>query len=126
MKKQWVYIGKVVLGLVLLLGMMGAAIGLPALALTGTFLHFALGGLIVSVLLVAFVLQQLYRSMDELQQLQHQQACTRTALQLFVLMAVLGMLQANAWIPMFNQAWMVAAMVALWGVNLMFADRAYH
>jgi len=70
-------------------------------------------------------LRWVYLRRDELQRLHHQQACVTSMAILASACAVLGILQANQLLPLFNQFWTFGLLIAVWGVQLMLADRRY-
>lgn len=67
----------------------------------------------------------IYLRRDELQRLHHQQACVTSMAILASACALLGILQANQLLPLFNQFWTFGLLIAVWGVQLMLADRRY-
>lgn len=70
---------------------------------------------------IAWVLSQ----RDELQRLHHQQASVGTLAVLASAFTVIGILQTNQWLPLFNQFWTMGLLLATWGIRLMWADRSF-
>jgi hypothetical protein len=112
------YLIKVLLGIALLGFEVLVALGLPEAVISVA--------LVVTMLMQVPLIRWLYGRADELRQLMHRQACTRTLAWLAAGSGVAGVLQANGLIPVFNQFWMLGALVAMWGVQLMLADRPHH
>lgn len=71
------------------------------------------------------IIRMVYRRMDELQRVLHQQASMNTLSILASDCCLIGILQANQVIPLFNQFWSLGLIIVLWGINLMLADRSY-
>jgi hypothetical protein len=120
------YLIKVLLGLALLALEVLVALGLPELTLSTTARQAVIIVLVLTMLMQVRLIRWLYGRADELQQLMHRQACARSLAWLAAGSGIAGVLQANGVIPAFNQFWMLAALVALWGVQLMLADRPHH
>ena len=63
--------------------------------------------------------------MDELQQKMHENSSVFTVTALLSLLGILGVLQAYHIIPLFNQFWILGAIIVIWGVSLSFYDESY-
>lgn len=120
------YLIKVLLGLALLILEVVVALGLPDLVMDATARQAVIVLLVLTMLMQVPLIRWLYGRADELQQLMHRQACARSLAWLAAGCGMVGVLQANGLIPAFNQFWMLAALVALWSVQLMLADRPHH
>lgn len=124
--RQVPYLIKVLLGLALLMLEVLVALGLPDAALGTTARQGVIAALVLIMLMQVQLMRWLYARADELRQLMHRQACARTLAWLAAGSGIAGVLQANGVIPLFNQFWILGALVALWGVQLMWADRPHH
>lgn len=85
--------------------------------------HLAFTGLALLLCGVTPVMWLAYRGMDELNRSLHQQASAITYPVCAVSCGIVGLLQANDLLPLFNLLWVVGAQVAGWGVALMLCDR---
>lgn len=122
---QPAYLLKIILGLLVVAGLIVAAYELSLFNLSPLTRDLLLGILIiVSAAIVPFV-RRVYIKMDELQKLQHQNACVASLPIIAAAAAILGILQANDWIAEFNQFWTLGLVVGVWAINLMLADRRY-
>ncbi len=124
--RQMRYMIKVLFGLALLALELLIALGLPYAAMGATTRQVAIVTLALIMLMQVQLVHWLYGRADELRQLIHRQACTRSLPWLAVGCGVAGLLQANGVIPIFNQFWTLGVLVALWGLQLMLADRPHH
>jgi hypothetical protein len=120
------YLIKVLLGLALLSLVALVALRLPDLALGATARQAVIVLLVLILWMQVPLIRWLYGRADELRQLMHRQACASSLAWLAAGNGIAGVLQANGVIPTFNQFWALAALVALWGVQLMLADRRHH
>jgi hypothetical protein len=111
------YILKIVLGLLWIAGLLMAA------SQQSQPLYIVLLILLASAIIP--ILYRAYQGMDELHKSLHQTACMYCLPLLAVLSSVLGVLQAQSVIQTFNAFWILALMIALWGVALMLADRRF-
>lgn len=66
-----------------------------------------------------------YRGMDELNRALHAQASAVMYPVSALTCCIVGLLQANDVLPLFNLLWVLGAQVAGWGLALMLADRRY-
>lgn len=120
-----IYLFKVLTGLAIVAGLVAAALWLPLSAASPTQQRWGLGALLLAALLLIPTVQGLYRRRDELQQRLHQRASVASLSMLAGACCLLGILQAQQIVPLFNQFWTFGLMVALWGINLMLADRRF-
>ncbi len=123
--QQSLYISKIIAGLLAISLLIYCAYGLPTLELAATQRNAAMVALVGLALALVPAVSRIYRRRDELQRLQHQQASVSTVAVLAAASAVVGILQANQWMPMFNQFWTLGLLLAIWGVQLMWADRRF-
>jgi hypothetical protein len=80
----------------------------------------------IGIFVLLFPLSYLiYFRMDELQKKLHEHASVASLTLLVSAAGLIGVLQANEIIPLFNQVWFLIAAIAVWGVALMFSDRCY-
>jgi hypothetical protein len=122
---QPLYLLKIFLGLLVAGGLVVIAFHPAVSRLSPLIRYMVIGGLIsVSAALIPFV-RRIYNNMDELQKVLHQKACVASLTVTAAVSAIIGTLQANNLMPLFNQFWMAAVVVGLWSINLMRADRRY-
>lgn len=122
---QAIYLLKVLAGLIAVCMVILAAFWLP---LSGTSLaqqRWLIAVLAVLTLALVPAVHWVYRRSDELQRLQHQHACVSSLAVVASVSGLIGILQANQLIPLFNQFWTLGLLLALWGVGLMRADRRF-
>jgi hypothetical protein len=122
---QPLYLFKVLLGLTFLSTLIFTALLLPQARLSPTQHQLGLGILLILALALIPYVQAVYRRRDELQQLLHMRASMQTLALLTTVSCLLGILQASDIIPLFNQFWTLGLLIAVWGLNLMLADRHY-
>lgn len=67
----------------------------------------------------------IYSKMDELEQKLHKDACTVSFPLLISLVAVIGVLQANNILPLFNLVWVFMGTIVMWSLLLVFNDYIY-
>jgi hypothetical protein len=79
-------------------------------------------GALVCVATVPFA-AWVYRRRDEFHRFMHQSACVATLPVLVALHGVIGALQSAQLLPAFNQSLSLLLVLAVWGVQLMLADR---
>lgn len=123
---QPVYVLKIILGLMVVVGLFAAAHALELSGFSPLARHVLLGALLmVAAAIVPFV-KRIYNRRDELQKLQHQAACVATLPIIAAASAIAGILQLNDLIPALNQFWLFGLVLGVWSINLMLADRPYH
>lgn len=122
---QMIYLLKVISGLALLGLIVGSAFWLPLSGVSQLEQGWGLSGLLIAAVALFPLVQWKYRRMDELQRLLHQNSSVITLPMLASLFCLIGILQAAEIIPLFNQFWFLGILVAVWGVNLMLADRRF-
>lgn len=120
------YLAKVLFGLVVLALWVATAIWLPSVAITSPERQITVSVLMLGMLALLPLAHRLSGRADELQRAIHQLACARSLPWLAAACGVMGVLQANDLLPMFNQLWMLGLLVATWGLQLMLADRPHH
>jgi hypothetical protein len=120
------YLGKVLIGLSMLALWVSAAICLPMAAITSPWRQVTVSALVLAVLALPFLAHRQVGRADELRRAIHQLACTRSLPWLAAACGALGVLQANDLIPLFNQLWVLGLLIAMWGLQLMLADRPHH
>ena len=123
-KLDIVYLGRIVVGLFILLAAIAAALSLPFLS-HGIGRYSALIILAIFALSLIPVIRYFYSRMDELQKLIHQSSCAMTLAFLAFSAFVAGVLQSAEIIPQFNAFWFFGAIVVVWGINLMLSDKQY-
>jgi hypothetical protein len=122
---QPVYLLKIILGLIVVAALIVAAYGLSLCSVSLFTRNFLMGVLfVVSSAIVPFV-RRVYLKMDELQKLQHQNACVNSLPLIAVMSAIIGILQVNKLLPAFNQFWGLGMIAGVWAISLMLADRHY-
>lgn len=122
---QPVYLLKIILGLIIVAGLIAAACGLSLLDLSPFMRNMLLGALLIAAAVIVPFARRVYLKMDELQKLQHQNACVASLPIVAAASAMLGILQVNDVIPAFNQFWVFGMVAAVWAINLMLADRSF-
>jgi hypothetical protein len=120
------YLARVLVGLAMLALWVAAAILLPTTPISSPGRQIAVGALALGMFAILPLAQWLAGRADELQHAIHQQACTRSMPWLAASCGAAGVLQANGLLPVLNQLWMLGFLVAVWGLQLMLADRPYH
>jgi len=120
-----VYLVKVVVGLLSVTSVCAVALALPGLDFSGGLKET----LIILCALFFFGLfpfiYKIYRRMDELQKRLHEHASV-FAMTFFVSsLGIVGVLQANQMLPLFNQFITLPIAIAVWGAALSVVDRFY-
>lgn len=123
-KLDFVYIARIIIGLVVLLAAVAAALSLPLIS-HNISRYSVLIILSVFALSLIPVIRHFYSRMDELQKLIHQSSSTMTLAFLAFAAFVAGVLQSAEIIPQFNAFWFFGAIVIVWGINLMLSDKHY-
>ena len=119
------YLAKIVVVLLVLGGLIGGGVLLKTCDLAPTAYLTALA-LIVAALLGVFVFVRFaVGHMDELQQAMHEKVSATALLLAVAAAAVVGVLQANDVIPLFNQLWSFAFFVAIWAIGLTLMDSKF-
>jgi hypothetical protein len=119
------YLLKIILGLIVLAGLIVAAHRVSLSGSSPFTRYLLLGGVIVILAAIVPLVGHIYRKMDELQKVHHQNACVATLPIVAAAAAIIGILQLGELIPPFNQIWIFGGAVCLWAVNLMLADQHY-
>lgn len=119
------YLIKIVLGLAVVAGLIVAACGLSLLDMSSFTRNALLGVLLIIAAAIVPFARHVYLKMDELQKLQHQNACIASLPIIAAATVMLGVLQVNDVIPVFNQFWMLTIVIGVWAINLMLADRHF-
>ena len=120
------YIGKVLFGLLMLALWVVLVFWIVNAPLSNVLRFVSVSLLLALALLIPFMVHRISQRMDELQRLLHQLACTRSLPWLITVSGIVGVLQVNDLLPVFNQLWMLIPIIAIWGVQLMLADRPHH
>ncbi len=122
---QPLYIVKVVGGLLALAGFAATSTLVrwqdlsPAIRLGG------ISALLLLAISIVPLVQTAYWRQDELHRTMHQMASTSALLWAAAISAAIGALQAAGLLATFSQFWTLGAIVCLWGLRLMLADRRY-
>lgn len=120
------YIFKILAGLLALGLLVFCAFWLPLWNVSSAQHHVAIAVLLVLAVALTPAVYWIVLRRDELQRLQHLQASASTIAVLASGSAVVGILQASQWLPLFNQFWALGLLLAVWGVQLMRADHRFH
>ncbi len=121
-QKQLIYIIKVIAGLILVGFSVVLTLDEPFFKLTYSFNWLLSIGFFVFIFPITYLV---YLKMDELQKKLHEHASVFSLTFLMSLSGILGALQANNIIPLFNQVWFVVVGIGVWGVSLAFSDQKY-
>lgn len=124
-KDQVFYMTKVLTGLSVLIAVSISALKFSELELSHAAVLWGVGLFVLFFLMLFGGIYRVYKKMDELQQRMHEYASVFTVTFFVSLFGVLGVLQANHIIPLFNQFWMLGALIIIWGVALSFYDKSY-
>jgi hypothetical protein len=119
------YLARIVGGLALVVGLLGGGVWLHVSDWPAAIRLGALAGVVILTLAIFPLVQAVYRRMDELEQRVHEKASTASLPLLACLAAAIGVLQAQGVVPLFNLLWIFGAVVAVWAVGLVCADRAF-
>ncbi|MES2935761.1 MAG: hypothetical protein V4805_19995 [Pseudomonadota bacterium] len=119
------YLFNIIGGVVLLTGVIAAGVCLKSFGLAPTANMVALAVVLLALLALFPLVRSVSHRMDELQQALHEKASAAALALSVALAAVVGVLQANDVIPLFNQLWTFAAIVALWAIGLMLTDAKF-
>ncbi|WP_035052196.1 hypothetical protein [Andreprevotia chitinilytica] len=122
---QPLYIFRIVLGLLVLGSLVVAAYALPLSDASPLARYLQISGLALLAATIVPSVWYVYNSMDELQKILHQSACASSLSLIAAISAIVGILQANELIPVFNQFWTLGTIIGVWGVNLMLVDKRY-
>ncbi len=122
---QTLYILKIIMGLLALCLLIAAAAWLPESGWSVLQNKMAVAVLLLLSVALIPIYGLLYRRSDELQRLQHQQASVQVLGVTVSVCTALGILQASEMMPLFNQFWTLGLLIAVWGAQLMSADRRY-
>lgn len=119
------YLVKVVTGLAILAAIVLTAFWLPEAELPPRQERLLLTLLLLLAVSLLPVVHLIYQRMDELQKLMHKRASMNALVIAAASTLIAGILQINQLIPLFNQFWNFAFIVAVWGLSLMLGDRRY-
>ncbi|PRC91841.1 hypothetical protein [Solimicrobium silvestre] len=122
---QAAYLGKVMIGLLVLTGLGFASSIVDAANLSKPVKDGAFVALILAALTIPFLIGAVYRRMDELQRRLHEQACMFSPSVSFSAAFVAGILQSHQVVPEFSAFWICACVIASWGLSLVIADRQF-
>lgn len=122
---QSLYLLKVLTALAVLATIVSASFWLPLSGLSPVLRGMGIVALLALALAMVPLVRWVYHRMDELQWLLHQQSSMASLSMLASVSCLLGILQANQLVPLFNQFWTLALLVAVWGINLMLADQRF-
>ncbi len=122
---QPLYLLKVLTGLAVLAMVVFAAYWLPISGASPAKQQWGVGLLLLVAVALAPIMRRVYQRMDELHKLLHKRASMASLSFLTSVSCLVGILQANHLIPLFNQFWTLGLVAAVWGVNLMLADRRF-
>jgi hypothetical protein len=122
---QPIYLLKITLGLLVVASLIVAACSLSLFDLSSFMRNVVLGMLLIGAAVIVPFVRHVYLKMDELQKLQHQNACVASLPIIAAVSAMLGILQVNDVIPAFNQFWVFGMVSGVWAINLMLADRSF-
>ncbi len=122
---QAIYLSKVLTGVLTVGLLVLSALWLPLLGISPTQRHVTVVVLALLSLTAVPWVYWVYHRRDELQRLLHQQACVGAITVVASVSAVVGILQANQCLPLFNQFWTLGLLMLVWGVQLMWADRRF-
>ncbi|SMC29234.1 hypothetical protein SAMN02745857_03707 [Andreprevotia lacus DSM 23236] len=120
------YLLRVITGLLLITLLAGAAGFAPLAGLPAELRPWLAAGLSLAWLALLPWAQRRLQRMDELHQWINARACVAALASGAVASAGVGSLQALGYVPLFNQLWTFAALLALWGIGLMVADWPFH
>ncbi len=116
------YIMKILTGIFVL----SAAIIMTFFSSSINLEHWLLVGLPIAIFgILPLFTYFIYSKMDELQQKLHNNACATSFPLLTSLVAVIGVLQANDILPLFNLVWVFIGFIAIWSLLLVFNDYIY-
>lgn len=119
---QLVYLAKVLAGLSLLAALVLLALWLPLEPVSETARQVATVLLSLAALGLVPGVRWVYRRCDEMLQLQHQRASMHGLSWGVAACALCGVLQAAGWLPLFNQFWTLGLLIAVWALQLVWAD----
>ncbi|MBI3478980.1 MAG: hypothetical protein HY016_01265 [Nitrosomonadales bacterium] len=120
-----IYVSRIIIGLIVLCLLAAAASELDLSDLSPLARMPLLGFLIATAIGIVPFARRVYRRMDELQKVLHQNACVSGLPIVAAASAAIGMLQLNGLLPEFNQFLTLGLIVCVWSFNLMRTDRQY-
>lgn len=121
-QKQLIYIIKVIAGLILVGFFVVLTLDEPFFKITYSFNWLFNIGFFALIFPITYLV---YLKMDELQKKLHEHASVFSITFLVSLSGIIGALQANNIVPLFNQVWFVVIGIIVWGVSLAFSDQNY-
>ncbi|MFD1217697.1 hypothetical protein [Microbulbifer celer] len=118
------YLIRIVSGLILL-GAGVLASFTPLYLETPNSRGLVISGLLLAALGVVLLVYFFYRRSDEFHQSLYRQACAIALPLLFSLFTIIGILQVNQLLPLFNGFWMMLITLVAWSLSLSFRDHGY-
>ena len=122
---QIAYLAKIIVGLLIVISACAIALSLPELNLSNGLALIGVSVLIIFFIAVFPMVYLIYGKMDELQKRLHEHASVLTVTLLVSISGILGVLQSNEIIPLFNQFGTMAITIAIWSIALSFIDQFY-
>ncbi len=123
--QQVAYLGKVIAGLLALIGLALASVLLESAELGEPLKNALVAVLVLSALALPVFVRAVYRKMDELQKRLHERACVFSLGLTFSASFVAGILQSHHIVPEFSPFWICATIVCSWGLGLALANRQF-
>ncbi|MFV1984084.1 MAG: hypothetical protein ACC657_11140 [Thiohalomonadales bacterium] len=123
--KQLTYITKISIGLIITALVVVLTLLSPSFQLPYSFdwlLILFCTGFFVLIFPFTYLI---YLKMDELQKKLHDHASVFSLMLIVSVAGIVGVLQANNIIPLFNQVWFFVSGIAVWGLSLSFSDQLY-
>jgi hypothetical protein len=119
---QLSYLAKVLTWLACVAAMVLLALWLPQQTMEPATRWIATGALVLLALGLVPWVGWAYRRRDEMLQGQHQRASMHSLAWCAAVCAVVGVVQAAEWLPLFSQFWTLGLLLAVWALQLVWAD----